>query len=69
MPGCGQAMMRFGEDEDVSDKLDIVPAEFFVHRHVYGKWACKCCELLVQEPVLLQIIESASGRRGWWRTR
>jgi hypothetical protein len=25
--------------EDVSEKLDIVPAEFFVHRHIYGKLA------------------------------
>lgn len=35
-PGCGQPMQRIGED--ISEKLDIVPAEFFVHRHIYGKW-------------------------------
>ena len=35
--GCGAPMTRIGED--VSERLDIVPAEFFVHRHVYGKWA------------------------------
>ena len=34
--GCGQPMQRVGED--VSEKLDIVPAQFFVHRHIYGKW-------------------------------
>ena len=52
-PGCGQAMVRIGED--VSERLDIVPAEFFVHRQVRGKWACKCCQVLVQEPVAPQI--------------
>lgn len=31
---CGQPMTRVGED--VSERLDIVPAEFFVHRHIYG---------------------------------
>ncbi|MGS0756944.1 IS66 family transposase [Roseateles sp. GG27B] len=31
---CGLAMVRVGED--VSEKLDIVPAEFFVHRHIRG---------------------------------
>ena len=31
-PACGQAMVRIGED--VSERLDIVPAEFFVQRHV-----------------------------------
>jgi len=50
---CGQPMSRVGED--ISERLDIVPAEFFVHRHIYGKWACRCCqrqgiERLVQEP-------------------
>ncbi len=54
-PSCGKAMVRIGED--VSERLDIVPAEFFVHRHVRGKWACKCCEVLVQEPAEPQIID------------
>ena len=49
-------MMRIGED--ISERLDIVPAEFFVHRHIRGKWACKCCEKLVQEPVDPQIIDN-----------
>jgi hypothetical protein len=30
-------MQRIGED--VSEKLDIIPAKLFVHRHIYGKWA------------------------------
>ena len=61
-PGCGQAMVRVGED--VSEKLDIVPAEFFVHRHVRGKWACKCCQILVQEPVEPQIIDKGMPAPG-----
>ena len=32
---CGQAMVRIGED--VSERLDIIPAQFFVHRHIRGK--------------------------------
>ena len=55
---CGQPMVRIGED--VSEKLDIVPAEFFVHRHVRGKWACKCCQVLVQEPVEPHIIDKGT---------
>ena len=38
-PACGQPLVRIGQD--VSERLDIVPAEFFVHRHIRGKWACK----------------------------
>jgi transposase len=61
-PGCGRPMLRVGED--VSEKLDIVPAEFFVHRHVYGKWACKCCQVLVQEPVAAAIIDGGVPASG-----
>ena len=60
--GCGQAMSRIGED--ITEKLDVVPAEFFVHRHIRGKWACKCCQIVVQQPVAPQIIDKgilASG--------
>jgi transposase len=61
-PGCGRPMVRIGED--VSERLDIVPAEFFVHRHVRGKWACKCCQLLVQQPVDPQIIDKGLPTAG-----
>lgn len=60
--GCGQPMTRIGED--VSERLDIVPAEFFVHRHIRGKWACKCCQTLVQEPVEPQVIDKGMPSAG-----
>ena len=64
---CGQPMTRVGED--VSERLDIVPAEFFVHRHIYGKWTCRCCqrqgiERLVQEPANPQIIDGGIAASG-----
>ena len=59
---CGRPMQRVGED--VSERLDIVPAEFFVHRHVWGKWACRCCQVLVQEPVTPQIIDRGMPTAG-----
>jgi transposase len=59
---CGKPMVRIGED--VSERLDIVPAEFFAHRHIRGKWACKCCEKLVQEPVDPQIIDNGIPTAG-----
>src|SRR5881398_1993634 len=59
---CGQPMTRVGED--ISERLDIVPAEFFVHRHIYGKWACRCCQRLVQEAVAPQIIDGGMPAAG-----
>jgi transposase len=66
-PDCGQAMTRVGED--ISERLDIVPAEFFVHRHIYGKWTCRSCqrkgiERLVQEPADPQIIDGGIAASG-----
>jgi len=61
-PDCGHPMTRIGED--VSERLDIVPAEFFVHRHIRGKWVCKCCQVLVQEPVDPQIIDKGMPTSG-----
>lgn len=60
--GCGQPMARVGED--VSERLDVIPAEFFVHRHIRGKWACRCCQTLVQEPVDPQIIDKGIPTAG-----
>ena len=54
---CGQAMQRVGED--VSERLDIVPALFFVQRQIRGKWACKCCQILIQEPAAPQVFDNA----------
>jgi transposase len=59
---CGKPMTRVGED--ISERLDIVPAEFFVHRHIYGKWACRCCQCLVQEAALPQIIDGGMPAAG-----
>jgi transposase len=61
-PECGQPMTRVSED--VSEKLDIVPAEFFVHRHIYGKWVCRCCQRLVQEPAAPEIIDGGIPASG-----
>ena len=60
--GCGTAMGRVGED--VSERLDIIPAEFFVHRHIYGKWACRCCQKLVQVGAVPEIIEGGIAASG-----
>ena len=36
-PECGQPMVRVGED--ISERLDIIAAQFFVQRQIRGKWA------------------------------
>jgi len=40
--GCGHEMSRIGEE--ISEKLDIIPAVIQVIRHVRPKYACRHCE-------------------------
>jgi transposase len=62
MYACGRPMVRVGED--ISEELDIVPAQYFVHRHIYGKWACRCCQILKQEPAAPRIIDGGIPAAG-----
>lgn len=43
---CGSAMKQLGED--VSEQLEYIPASFKVIRHVRPKFACSCCNHIVQ---------------------
>ena len=52
---CGQAMKRIGEE--VSEQLDCVPAQFFVLRHIRGKYACVCCQTIAAAPMPAQMID------------
>ena len=66
---CGQAFKRIGEE--VSEQLDCVPAQFFVLRHIRGKYACACCQTIQAAPLPAQIIDlglrrRACSRKWWW---
>jgi transposase len=52
---CGQAFKRIGEE--ISEQLDCVPAQFFVLRHIRGKYACACCQSIAATPMPAQMID------------
>jgi transposase len=52
---CGQAFKRIGQE--VSEQLDCVPAQFFVLRHIRGKYACACCQTIAAAPMPAQMID------------
>ena len=52
---CGEALKRIGEE--VSEQLDCVPAQFFVLRHIRGKYACACCQTVQAAPMPAQMID------------
>jgi len=59
---CGQPLQRFGED--VAERLDYQSGVFSVERRVRGKWACRCCERIVQAPVPAHVIDKGIPSAG-----
>ena len=59
---CGCELKRVGED--VSEKLDSVPGEFTVERHIRGKWVCAQCETLIQAPIPAQVLDKGIPAAG-----
>lgn len=51
--GCGEALCRIGEE--VSEKLDIVPAKVRVIRNIRPKYVCKKCQGLETEGPTVKI--------------
>ena len=47
-PQCGGELVKLGED--VSERLEYVPARFKVLRHIRPKLACTRCDQIVQSP-------------------
>lgn len=52
---CGQDLVKIGED--VTEQLDILPAKFFVHRHIRPQYACRRCETVSAAAVPAAIID------------
>jgi len=50
---CGCQMSRIGEE--VSEKLDIIPAKIQVIRHIRYKYACKNCEGVESEESAVKV--------------
>jgi transposase len=59
---CGNALLKIGED--ITEQLDIIPAQFFVHRHIRPKYTCRTCDTVVAEPVPPAIIEGGMAAPG-----
>jgi transposase len=52
---CGGELHSIGEE--VSEKLDLKPVEFFVRRTIRPKLACRACETIQTPPALPTLIE------------
>ena len=66
---CGAELTRFGQE--VSEKLDYIPARLRVERHIRYKYACKSCEGLEGEgptvkiaPLPVQLIPKSHATAG-----
>ena len=67
--GCGQPKSCIGEE--ISEKLDYIPARLQVERHIRLKYACKSCEGVEDDgptvmiaPVPVQLIPKSNSTAG-----
>lgn len=63
---CGRDLVKIGED--ISEQLDVEPAQFFVHRHIRPQYACRACETVTAAPVPPAVIDgglAAPGLYAW----
>jgi transposase len=63
---CGKGLVMIRED--VSEQLDVKPAEFFVIRHIRPQYACRDCETVTAAPIPAAIIDgglAAPGLLAW----
>jgi len=61
-PDCGHAL-RFIRDE-ISERLEYVPARFIVHRHIRPQFSCEHCDTVVSAPLPAQLIEKGQPGPG-----
>lgn len=52
---CGCQLRRIGED--ISEKLNFRPAQFYKEQHVRGKWVCDQCDTLTQQAMATYVID------------
>lgn len=63
---CGRALTLIRDE--VVEKLDVIPAQFHVMRHIYPQMACRACETIVAAPSEASVIQGglASARLLAW---
>ena len=54
-PDCGHGLEQIGEE--VSEQLDLIPAHYFVRRHIRAKYTCRHCETVHTAPMPAQPID------------
>ena len=63
---CGSPLTVIATD--ISETLDVTPAQFFVHQHIRPQYACRSCDTVVAAPVAPAIIDGmmcAPGLLSW----
>ncbi|MHB8921316.1 MAG: IS66 family transposase [Halothiobacillus sp.] len=52
---CGGQRQQI--EADVREILNVIPAKFFVERHIYPKYACRACQTLIMAPAMPNVID------------
>ena len=61
-PDCGTGLTPMGEE--ITEQLDVIPAHFFVRRHIRPKYSCRHCETVHTAPMPPQPIDRGLAAPG-----
>jgi transposase len=62
---CGQCGGKLSHiRDDITEQLDVEPAQFFVHRHIRPQYACRACETVIAEAVPPAMIDGGLAAVG-----
>jgi transposase len=61
-PDCGTGLTPMGEE--ITEQLDVIPAHFFVRRHIRPKYSCRHCETVHTVPMPPQPIDRGLAAPG-----
>jgi transposase len=59
---CGNKLVKIGED--ITEKLDVEPARFFVNQYIRSQWGCRECETVTAAPIPAAIIDGGMAEAG-----
>jgi transposase len=54
---CSQPLIKISED--ITEQLEIIPAQFFVNRHIRPQYVCRCCNIIQAQPIAPAVIDSS----------
>jgi transposase len=52
--------------DEVTEKIEYIPAQVIIHRHIYPQYSCPCCQIIKAEPAVPSLIQGSIAEPSVW---